>query len=728
MSVEVTPRQRNGAAAKRLDRRDPRLPVSALYDRSVAEQLWLSLPEDCRRDHFDQKTLPDLYRPSVPPVNAGGDSTTVALNMRGLPQPMTWEIAWLLHREIGLGRRVHLGPFNSTMAALRAATSSGGHEARTAESLLLLTPEDWLRHVNVARLRGCELGRARDEEVVSIIKRFQDVLVYPYHNREWWRLDVWNPLLDPRIPRRDHEPSGRNIVNFSRLTSPWLREAAKLWLSICLETERYTWSTLKTRLDALKWLQRQIDAAGDRGPGLVEDPADLRGWVRQLITSLNGYRIASGARVGLPLNKNPRRAIMTTIEQFYTWMYDNRTEAAETLDDSRWRGLGPQYAVLFRAGDKPRLTNVKPEGMYLEDQLVAQIAEGAELLAIPKEMGGLGDLQAFHALMLLIRTGRRINEVLMMDFNPLIPLSDPSVSRTGDLVARMRYQQIKVQAGQSHSIPVDAEIVSIVRAQQAEARRFMSKMNSPNQEPRYLFLRQVSNSHGEHPYSDASLHSILGRLTERLNITDAQGNQVTISMTHRFRHTAATNLLNAGVPLHVVMHYFGHLTPEMTMHYAVTLSQTAEREFLRYKKVTSDGRPVDLSDLYQELQLAKRADRILPNGWCTMPPKQSCDRGNACLSCVQFVTDTSHRLELNRQLGETERLVEQRRSDYRAKYDTDMADDNVWLQGRRKEATSLRLILRSIDTVSDEGGAIRGAGSWSGDLSDGEKGGACPST
>ena len=41
----------------------------------------------------------------------------------------------------------------------------------------------------------------------------------------------------------------------------------------------------------------------------------------------------------------------------------------------------------------------------------------------------------------------------------------------------------------------------------------------------------------------------------------------------------------------------------MTMHYAQTLSETAEREFLRYKKVTVDGRPLELepSDLYDVL-------------------------------------------------------------------------------------------------------------------------------
>jgi hypothetical protein len=70
--------------------------------------------------------------------------------------------------------------------------------------------------------------------------------------------------------------------------------------------------------------------------------------------------------------------------------------------------------------------------------------------------------------------------------------------------------------------------------------------------------------------------------------------------THRFGHTRATSLLNAGVPLHVVQRYFGHLSPRMTMHYAQTLAATHEREFLRFHKITADARPlaVDPRDLY----------------------------------------------------------------------------------------------------------------------------------
>ena len=238
----------------------------------------------------------------------------------------------------------------------------------------------------------------------------------------------------------------------------------------------------------------------------------------------------------------------------------------------------------------------------------------------------------------------------------------------------------------------------------------MTAMGSPEVEPRYLFMRTRINRRGTDPYSMATMHLRLKQLAEKLAITDSAGRPVEISKTHRFRHTAATNLINAGVPLHVVMRYFGHISPEMTLHYAVTRSQTMEEEFLKYKKVTRDGRTaaIDGTDLYDLIQLDKRADRVLPNGWCTLPPKQLCDKGNSCLACPKFVTDATHAPELRPQLEATERLATTRQDAFTAKYGSPMGDDNIWLQGRRDEIDSLNRILLSITDITDR--AVRGAG------------------
>ena len=153
----------------------------------------------------------------------------------------------------------------------------------------------------------------------------------------------------------------------------------------------------------------------------------------------------------------------------------------------------------------------------------------------------------------------------------------------------------------------------------------------------------------------------------------------------------------------------------MTMHYAQTLAETHEAEFLRYRKLTADARELEIGadDLYDMLQLDQRTDRILPNGWCLLPPRQYCDRGNACLTCDKFTTDASFLPELRQQKDKTLHLIGQRQEAFRARTGTAMSEDNIWLQGRRREAASLEAIITTLqhqpDAESPEPAAGRGA-------------------
>ena len=484
---------------KRLHQIDPGLALADMFDLTIARRLWDSLPEECRSDHFDKKTMPAHYRPAIREVNVGGGWTSCYLNFRGLPEPMTWEIAWIIHRRIELGHFVRVIETNAVFTLLRAAMHHDD-ECRSAQSLLHRSPDEWVRSARKAQMRGEKIGESAFKGGTYRLGHMAAVLGYAYHRGPWWELNVWNPSLDPRVPQRDHEPQGRTTMHFTNLTSMWLREGAKYWLSAGLTTERYSWSTIKSRLDALKWLQRYIDTTADQGPCLTTDPHRLRGFIRGFCDLLLAHRIESGARAGKPLATNPRRQIMTAIEQFYQFMYDHRDEAATELGISAWATLRPEHCVLFRPEDKPRLANVKADGMVLEDDVMAQIAEGSGLLAQPVNEGGLGDLQAFHIMMLLLRTGRRANEVLMMDFDPLEPIlrtrtdSDPD---SAGFVARMRYQQTKIESNLAPTIPVDEEIVTIIRAQQKHAREMMAHFGNPDVTPKYLFLRTTRNRLGE---------------------------------------------------------------------------------------------------------------------------------------------------------------------------------------------------------------------------------------
>jgi hypothetical protein len=111
------------------------------------------------------------------------------------------------------------------------------------------------------------------------------------------------------------------------------------------------------------------------------------------------------------------------------------------------------------------------------------------------------------------------------------------------------------------------------------------------------------------------------------------------------------------------------------------------------------------------IQLDRRTDRMLPNGWCLLPPKQFCDKGNACLSCSRFVTDASHEPELRRQAADTEALISSRKLAFAARYGEQMGPNNVWLQGRQAEVDTFNRIVLAITDVS--GHAVRGPGASS---------------
>ena len=331
----------------------------------------------------------------------------------------------------------------------------------------------------------------------------------------------------------------------------------------------------------------------------------------------------------------------------------------------------------------------------------------------PRQIKGLGDEQAMRAFLLAIATGRRINEILMMDFAPLSPVPGLDVSQAGQdggPAARLRYQQTKI-AGAPQAILVGADVVAIVTEQQEFARALVRASDPATADPPYLFLAWQANTARARHYRASTLNGLLTQLAAALQVTDATGALVDFQRTHRMRHTKATNLLNAGVPIHVVQRYMGHVSPAMTMLYAKTLAETHEAEFLRFAKLGRDARPLEMdpADVYELVQLDRHTDRILPNGVCLLPPPKRCDRGNACLTCDHFATDARHLDELRAQLAATGELIQARQAQHRQRTGTQMGPDHIWLTERNRELASLQAIIAALET-GPCAGAVRGAG------------------
>jgi integrase len=643
------------------------------------------------------------------------------LELAALPGPMRQEVGYWLHTLAVAGERVNSRALAEWVGVAAAVAADGSVSSFTALSI-----EEW---VAAARRRYHDRHHRLPPPSYlhnhrATIARLHAALTLACQaDQPWWRCPVWDPRHDRRIPVREHEPLEGQRLNFARVSPAWLREATQWYFAAGLSTGLLSWSSLPGFLTYLgRHFAAFLAADGIDTPVLHVDPgAGIRPVALRLAAWLRQQRTGSGR----PLAPPTIGLIQTTVAGFYAFMADRRADAARELGEPRWAGLTDAHARWWRPGEIAGRYRGPAEGNYIDAAALSRIAGHVEILGLPRDQAktvvvtgtprqirGLGDEQAMRAFLLAIATGRRINEILMMDFAPLSPVPGLDTSRaaeTGAPAARLRYQQTKI-AGAPQAILVGADVVAIVAEQQDYARALVPASNPATADPSYLFLAWQANTAGARHYRANTLNGLLTQLAAALQVTDATGALVDFQRTHRMRHTKATDLLNAGVPIHVVQRHMG-LSPEMTMHYAKTLAETHEAEFLRFAKLRRDGRPLEMDpgDVYELVQLDRHTDRILPNGVCLLPPPERCDRGNACLTCDHFATDARHLAELRAQLAATGELIRARQAQHRQRTGAEMGHGHVWLTERNAELASLRAIIAALETGSC-GGAVRGAG------------------
>ncbi|GAA3422477.1 tyrosine-type recombinase/integrase [Streptosporangium vulgare] len=688
--------------------------TSGSFQGRVLDALWLAVPARFRTVELASGDL----RPEDASAFSISHQRGFRLRFGQLPEPMDRELAWCCWRMVELGGRVPVGALSSLVRWLAATVEE---HPQLRESLMAGTPREWERALAVtwARANGRVPGQHWLLSRTTLMRRCYQMLWTAYDQRPWWRREVWDPELDPQIPRREHEPHGDHSVYFQQLHPLWLRHATQWYFKISLETGDLTWTTLRSRRSGLQvfgdWLAGLQPAPP---PWLREDPAAVRLFMLDYLAHVRTLTARTGPNRGKPLSQLRVNDIVTDVEKFYAFMTDHRESAARVLEEPGWLKLGPYHAILWRHGEKGR-PKVRPERReVIDDAAFSQIMANLHLLGASAEAGGIDDEQVMRIVMLVARTGRRISEIRMLDRDPLLPLDQltpPSAQDAADgaFVAKLHYQQTKIEQAPD-TLLVDAEIVAIIREQQQWADTHLAPRWASGVRAKYLFLAHKMNRHADKAFPLERVHQTLAEFAQQLDIRDSIGRLVDFNRTHRFRHTKATSLLNAGVPLHVVQRYMGHLSPTMTMEYAETLAATHEAEFLRYRKITADGRDLqtDPRDLYDMLELDKRTDRILPNGWCLLPPRQSCDKGNACLTCDKFTTDASFLPELRTQQQRTEQLITERRRTFQTRTGQPMSTDNIWLAGRLQEQDALgRIILKIEQTAPADGArAVRGAG------------------
>lgn len=430
-------------------------------------------------------------------------------------------------------------------------------------------------------------------------------------------------------------------------------------------------------------------------------------------------RVADHRLVNKPVHPRLLNDDLRAVAELFAFIAANPVEARAILGPSPWQNVTETHAASwFRQVSRIPRTSTLNDRHYVDDHALTQIPAALPLLGLARTQqmtitrgdgqqvlaNGLGDPQSMRMILLQILTGRRASEIRTCEFDCLSPVPERSVDAAeGEEVLRFRYAQSKIDIA-SDSILVDREVAAVIEEQQAWVRECF-----PEMAPRFLFIRRTGNRGGDKPYASGSYNWMLREFSSLVRITDSKGRALQLSHTHRFRHTKLTRLAELGLPIHVLQRYAGHATPTMAMHYVAQREEHAEQAFIATVKLKADGTRVSFSrEDHDGLHLFDRADRFLPNGWCLLPPLQTCDKGNACLTCSVFVTDETHDDVLTRQLTETGELIARTTADFAQRHGRPMPEDNVWLAQRRAEHAALTRLLTTM--AEYPGRSVQGGG------------------
>jgi site-specific recombinase XerD len=231
----------------------------------------------------------------------------------------------------------------------------------------------------------------------------------------------------------------------------------------------------------------------------------------------------------LYLKSSSRNASIRTLRLFFE-------------DLNRWQWLRAPETDLFSDED------TAPGENYLPRPLPPDIDQAVQKAFI--EAGTFASM----ALLLLRYTGMRIGEMRGLSLYAMEESSPDTFT-------------LRVPVGKTYSerlIPLDARTVDLVQCIIAQ-RACRRKNGVPK---RFVHLMMVS-PFGHHVVQQ-NYSTNIKQLTAHINTTER-------IYCHRLRHTFATEMARAGMPVPALMKLLGHKTPKMTMRY-VEVAQTDVRQ------------------------------------------------------------------------------------------------------------------------------------------------------
>ena len=463
-----------------------------------------------------------------------------------------------------------------------------------------------------------------------------------------WASDRW-PLRE--MPHSDLHSSVRaGSILFAGIPQLWLKEAAKRWA----RSRLLAGGAPTTMANYVQHVSTFSVWLADCAPA-VSSPAQVtRAVLEDWILAVRASALAAGSKAG-------------------------RVTAVRLFLEEQWQdGLaGLPRAAVIHVGEVPHNRSRRlPRG--IEAPVFDQFIDPANLALLPCE-------QHRTVILLLAFTGLRVSSIVTLARGALVIGSDNH--------PYLRYVNVKLR--REAVIPIGPALVEQLHRQEEsltaiygpEGTSFL--LPSPPE-------RKGSSRGGGHHIAPLTARLIVKSYVRKAEIRDSHGRLAVWVHPHRFRHHLGSSMVNEGVPLSVIQRVLDHGSIEMTALYAHLDDATVKREMLSFHdRVNVRGErialPIDgpLGQAAWMKDRIARAKQALPNGYCGLPLVQSCPHPNACLSCENFLTDSSFRHIHQQQLTHTQALRERAKQ----KQNTRLVE---LLEGDER---SLRRILEGLDAL-----------------------------
>jgi len=480
--------------------------------------------------------------------------------------------------------------------------------------------------------------RCRDCNRVFILNPVQEssknVLPENIKPDEMFEYDIWDARI---LGLKATISSGHYSLSFTSIKLVWLKEATKKWIRYKAATGEKT-GTLASKIRTVSFFDRFLNSYY---PNLKVEKID-----RKIVEEYFAYGISPN------LESSTRRHRMSFLKQFF-----------EECARFGWANITKQQ--LIYPSDYPK--NKKSLPKFISDHVIKQLEDNLQFLPEP----------IICMIKVLRETGVRASELKETKFNCI--RQDKEGSWWIDI-----YQE---KMDKPICLCISQELAKVIGNQQNYIKDNLGKKFN------YLFcqteLHSWFDAYGsseqkfykpkelnyfkpiKQKIKYTTLRGYLRQLASEKNITDIDGSIFPLGKIHRFRHTHGTELINAGVPQHIVQKRLGHASPEMTSVYAHIHDKTMRKEMEEFwdgRVLNNQGQVIvsenpDLDTAGMQWIKRNMKAQTLPDGFCGLPVTQSCPvQGSPCLTCSHLRTTINFLDVHKKRLEETEKLIENARA------------------------------------------------------------------